>query len=575
MLHEISIRNFAIIEDLSIRLESGLTVLSGETGAGKSIIINAVNLLLGSRASATLIRTGADSAELEALFHVALESDVADVMTHHGYDPQEGVLVRRIISRNDRHRIYINGRLATMQVLTAITANLASISGQHAHQGLLKEEEHLFILDQYGGLLNLRDQYQTSYQALLPLIAREQELLGQQARQSEQMELLRFQCDEIISANVSPEEDQALEQERTRLKNSHMLYQIVQQCIDELYSIDGAVIERLGYLGKELGKCTAVDTALQERADEMDALSYGVEDLAGNLRDYLSHLDMDPQRLEWVDERLDTLNRLKRKYGGTLEDILTYAADAERQLEEIENIDDAISRIKDKLAAAHGRLCRDAETLSSKRKAAAEKLSQAVERELALLKMVDTRFTVDITSLTCPKEAGPYLHDKTCYLSETGMDRASFMIAPNVGEAIKPLAAIASGGELSRVVLAIKAILAQNDSLETVVFDEVDAGIGGEVAELVGKKLAALARFHQILCITHLPQIAKYGQHHFRIEKGVSKGRTHTTIKQLDAKARVQEVARMLGGEQITSTTLDHATEMLADAVNPPSFRAG
>jgi DNA repair protein RecN (Recombination protein N) len=565
MLHEISIRNFAIIEDLTIRLESGLTVISGETGAGKSIIINAVNLLLGSRASATLIRTGADSAELEALFRIAPDSDIANVMTRHGYDPAEGLVVRRIISRNDRHRIYINGRLATMQVLTAITANLASISGQHAHQGLLKEEEHLYILDQYGGLLNLRDQYQTAYQELLPLIAKEQELLGQQTRQSEQMELLRFQCDEIASANVLPEEDQDLEQERIRLKNGQMLYQTVQQCIDELYSIDGAVIERLGHLGKELGKCAAVDAALQVRADEMDALSYGVEDLAGNLRDYLGHLDMDPQRMEWVDERLDTLNKLKRKYGGSLDDVLEYAAEASHQLEEIENIDDAISRIKDKLATAHVRLCQDAETLSLKRKAAAEKLAEAVERELASLKMVDTRFAVEIASLSSPKDAGPYLHHNACYLSETGMDRASFMIAPNVGETIKPLAAIASGGELSRVVLAIKAILAQNDSLETVVFDEVDAGIGGGVAELVGKKLVALARYHQILCITHLPQIAKYGQHHFRIEKRVSKGRTHTTIKQLNSKARVKEVARMLGGEQITSTTLDHAREMLAN----------
>jgi DNA repair protein RecN (Recombination protein N) len=273
---------------------------------------------------------------------------------------------------------------------------------------------------------------------------------------------------------------------------------------------------------------------------------------------------MDPRRLEWVEERLDTLNRLKRKYGGSLADVQTYATDARRQLEEIENIDDAISGIKDKLAAAHGRLCQDADALSLKRKAAADRLAEAVEHELAFLKMVDTRFAVEIAALTSPKDAGAYLHHKGCYLSETGMDRASFMIAPNVGEAIKPLAAIASGGELSRVVLAIKAILAQNDSLETVVFDEVDAGIGGGVAELVGKKLAALARFHQILCITHLPQIAKYGQHHFRIEKGVSKGRTHTSIKQLTPKARVQEVARMLGGEQITETTLDHAREMLA-----------
>ncbi len=564
MLHEISIRNFAIIEDLTISLKSGLTVLSGETGAGKSIIINAVNLLLGSRASATLIRTGADSAELEALFKIESGSDVAETMKEKGYDPEEGLLIRRIVSRNDRHRIYINGRLATMQVLSTITSNLASISGQHAHQGLLKEDEHLFILDQYGGLLTLRDKYLNRYQELLPLIAREQELLRRQAHQSEQMELLRFQCEEIVSAQISPDEDNELESERLRLKNGQMLYETAQHCISELYGAEGAMFERLGHLGKELAKCAAVDDALNLRAEEMDALAFGVEDLAANLREYLRHLDLDPQRLEQVDERLDTLNKLKRKYGGSLDAVLAYEADAARQLDEIENIDEAILQVRKELMDSHERLCDLAIQLSQKRQKAAEKLARAVEVELSALKMVDTRFAVDLGRLSSPKDAGPYLHMDKHYLTETGMDRASFMIAPNVGEEIKPLAAIASGGELSRVVLAIKAILAQNDSLETVVFDEVDAGIGGAVAEMVGKKLSALARYHQILCITHLPQIAKYGQHHFRIEKVISKGRTHTTIKHLNEKARVKEVARMLGGEEITPTTLDHAKEMLA-----------
>ncbi|MGD9224007.1 MAG: DNA repair protein RecN [Desulfobacteraceae bacterium] len=564
MLEEISIRNFAIIEDLTIRFESGLTVLSGETGAGKSIIINAVNLLLGSRASSALIRTGAQNAELEALFRIAPESDVAKTMVERGYDPEQGLVVRRIISRSDRHRVYINGRLATMQVLTAITTHLASISGQHVHQGLLKEDEHLLILDQYGGLLNLRDQYLACYREVLPLIAREQELLNRQARQGEQMALLQFQSEEIASADLSPDEDKHLEIERLRLKNGQMLYERVQLCIDDLYGLDGAMFERLGYLGKELAKCAAVDESLAQRADEMDALSYGVEDLASNLRDYLRRLDLDPQRLEQVEERLDTLNKLKRKYGGSLAAVLEYAAQATSQLDEIESIDDAIDKVRSDLIATHERLCKLAVKLSQKRQKASEKLAGEVEVELAALKMVDTRFAVHLTDFPSCKDASPYLHHNTRYLSETGMDRASFMIAPNVGEAIKPLAAIASGGELSRVVLAIKAILAQNDSLETVVFDEVDAGIGGAVAEMVGKKQSALAPYQQILCITHLPQIAKYGRRHFRIEKVVAKGRTHTTIKQLNEKARVKEVARMLGGEKITPTTLDHAKEMLA-----------
>jgi DNA repair protein RecN (Recombination protein N) len=565
MLEELSIRNFAIIEDLTIRFESGLTILSGETGAGKSILINAVNLLLGSRVSAGLIRTGADQAELEAVFAIAPDSHVAKAMAEQGYDVQEGLLVRRIISRNDRHRIYINGRAATMQLLATLTDNLASISGQHAHQGLLKEEEHLFILDQYGGLLDLRRQYGEAYQNLIPLMDRARKLRRRQSRQGEQTALLQFQRDEIEAADIQPEEDLALEKERVRLKNGQRLHDTLRQCVDELYGIDGAIFERLGHLGKELAQCAVIDTRLQESADTMAHLAYGSEDLAATLRDHLSRIDLDPRQLDAVEERLDLVNRLKRKYGGAIDAVLSYAEDARRQLEEMENIDSAIAEAEEACVLVHKDLSRLAEKLSGKRKAAADKLARAVEAELDSLRMAGTRFAVELTRLSPPKDVSPYLRCKDAHLSEIGMDRAAFMMAPNVGEAIKPLAAIASGGELSRVVLALKAILAQNDSLETVVFDEVDAGIGGGAAELVGKKLTDLSQYHQILCITHLPQIAKYGRHHFRIEKKVDRGRTRTTITRLDPGERVEEVARMLGGEAITPATLAHAREMLAE----------
>ncbi len=563
MLQELSIRNFAIIEDLNIRFESGLTVLSGETGAGKSIIINAVNLLLGSRVSATLIRTGADSAELEALFHVAADSRAAKEMARQGYDAADGLLVRRIISRNDRHRIYINGRLATMQVLVGITANLASISGQHAHQGLLKEEEHLYILDRFGGLLALREDYGEQYGRLLPLIKEEQQLISRKARQSEQLELLRFQRAEIEEAHLSSGEDEALEKERLRLRNGRTLFESVQLCIDGLYGGEGAVIEQLGHLGQTLAKAAEVDDQLTTSTESLDSLTYGVEDLAVRLRDYLGRIDLDPQQLEAVEERLDTLNRLKRKYGGSLEAVMEFAADLETQLAQIDHLDDAIEEVRAALRDGHEKICRLAATLSQKRARAGQRLGREVEAELSALKMGNTHFSIDLVPIPASETAGTHLAHDGNSLTETGMDRAMFMISPNVGEALKPLAGIASGGELSRVVLALKAILAQSDSVETVVFDEVDAGIGGGVAEVVGKKLAALSRHHQILCITHLPQIAKFGAHHFRIVKAVSHGRTHTTITPLNADERVEEIARMLGGEKITTTTLNHAKELL------------
>jgi DNA repair protein RecN (Recombination protein N) len=564
MLQELTIRNFAIIEDLTIRFEAGLTVLSGETGAGKSIIINAVNLLLGSRASSALIRTGAENAELEALFDIPPESAAARIMAEQDHDAGEGLMIRRIISRNERHRIYINGRLATMQALGAITAQLASISGQHAHQGLLREDVHLEILDQYGDLLELRRDYAEGFGRLQPLLRREQDLLRRQAQQGQQLELLRFQWEEIAAAALTLGEDETLEQERRRLKNGEFLYQTVQQGIDLLYSGDGAVVEQLGGLGKSLEQAAAIDAGLAAGASALNDLAYGVEDLAAQLRDYLKRIDLDPRNLENVEARLDQLTKLKRKYGGSLESVLAHQDDVARQLEETENIDAAIAEVSVQLKQQHRRLTELADQLNAGRRQAAQRLSRLVEAELASLKMADTRFAVDLQAIPASRESNPFLSHAGRALTETGMDRAAFMIAPNVGEAIKPLASIASGGELSRVVLALKAILAQRDSVETVIFDEVDAGIGGGVAELVGKKLAALARHHQILCITHLPQIAKYGRYHFRIVKSVVKGRTLTTMAPLGPEARIEEIARMLGGETITPATLNHAREMLA-----------
>ena len=564
MLQEISIRNFAIIADLSMKFESGLTILSGETGAGKSIIINAVNLILGSRASATLIRTGADSAELEALFHISHDSAAAAAMQEHGYDFHEGLLVRRIISRNDRHRIYINGRLATMQVLTAITADLASISGQHAHQRLLKEDEHLNILDQYGGLFDLCDAYRSVFQRMIPLIHKEQVLLQQQARQGEHIALLNFQRDEIAAACIELGEDELLEKERLKLKNSENLFQTIQMCVEGLYNSDGAVVERLGVLSKALFALCDIDEHLKERVQELEALTFGVEDLVSRLRDYINHIETDVSRLAWVEERLDALNKLKRKYGGSLSAVVAHGQKAAGQLEAIENLDTGIAEAQKTLQESQEQLIHLAEALTEKRQKAAYQLSRSVEQELAALRMADTRFSIQISFLPVAVASSPYLSHNGRGLGELGQDRITFMIAPNVGEAMKPLAAIASGGELSRVVLALKAIVAANDSVETVVFDEVDAGIGGDVAEMVGKKLEHLACCHQILCITHLPQIAKYADHHFRIVKSVSQGRTHTTIKLLSTtKERINELARMLGGEHITAMTQAHAKEML------------
>ncbi len=563
MLKELSIRNFAIIDDLQIGFSEGLTILSGETGAGKSIILNAVNLLLGSRASADLVRTGAKTAELEALFQISPNSSVSEIMSELGYDPAQGLLIRRIIARSDSNRVYINGRLATIQILNTITENLASISGQHAHQGLLKEDEHLLILDQFGGLMSQRQKIYDQYHQILPLIEELEKLKNIRGRQAEHIELLQFQKKEISDAGIVPGEDTELEQERLRLKNAETLYQIVHGSIEELYGAPGSVTERLLEVKKNLERAGQIDSQLNSGAGRLAESTYHIEDLIEELRSYLRLIQIDEQRLEAVEERLDELNKLKRKFGGSLPAVQSQLESIEQELSKVENISEKINSVKALIAGRRERCKELALKLSQNRKKAAGVFGQKITKALSSLKMVQTIFKVDLNTIAWNQKTDRYLKIDDHALTESGIDRVTFMIAPNLGEDLKPLAAIASGGELSRVILALKAILAENDSVETVIFDEVDAGIGGATAEVVGRKLAELARHHQVICITHLPQIAKFGEHHFSIFKHVIDGRTQTAIQPLNDDERHKEIARMLGGEAITSTALEHARELL------------
>jgi DNA repair protein RecN (Recombination protein N) len=563
MLQELNIRNFAIIDDLNISFSDGLTILSGETGAGKSIIVNAVNLLLGSRATTRLIRNGNETAELEALFQITNQSKVIGIMEKNGYDPEDGLLIRRIISRSNRHRIYINGRLATIQQLNSITKNLASISGQHAHQGLLEDDQHLLILDQFGDLLPLREKVYKCFHEILPLIQDVNDLKALRDRQDEQIQLLQFQKKEIMEASVKLEEDTQLEQERMRLKNGEALYHTINSIIESLYSSQGAAIERLVTAKKELERAAKIDLELSSKAKRMAGTTFHLEDMVEELRIYLSKIQMDENRLEEVEVRLDILAKLKRKYGTSLDDVLSHLESIDKQLLEIENISILIADREERLSQLHDKLAKLVISLSTKRKQVAKNFAKKVEKELATLKMPQTTFQVSLHNPPMDENTDQYLTQNGNAINATGIDQATFLIAPNVGEPLKPLANIASGGELSRMVLAVKAILAKIDALETIVFDEVDAGIGGSVAETVGRKLSSIACYHQVICITHLPQIAKFGNHHFNISKLVSEGRTRTIIKALNKKERVQEIARMLGGEKITQTTLDHAYEML------------
>jgi DNA repair protein RecN (Recombination protein N) len=563
MLQELSIKNFAIIDDIRVSFSNGLTILSGETGAGKSIIINAVNLLLGSRATTSLIRTGCDTAELEAVFHIDISGKAADLMKESGFEPDEGLLLRRIISKKKRQRIFINGRLATIGQLNSITENLASISGQHAHQGLLKEEQQLLVLDTYGGLLAKRDEVRRIFHDMLPLIQKLNDLESLKNRRAEHLELLKFQQKEITAAAIQPGEDADLEQERIRLKNRQYLLQAIQESVDALYDSQGAAIERLAGIKQTLDKAAAIDAELLSAGKSVAQTIYRLEDVSQQLRMYLKKIEPDDHRLEAVEERLDTINKLKRKYGKSLDDVFSRGDSIALEISAIDNMDDSISDLRKMLRNAHNKLVAAAETLSEKRKQTADSLAKKVEKELGSLKMPQTKFEVQLQPIAADEHTSPYFSAGEKAVNDYGFDRATFMISPNVGEPLKPFSSIVSGGELSRIVLALKAIVAKSEAVETIVFDEVDAGISGGVGEVIGKKLSSLARYHQIICITHLPQIAKFGDHHFNITKDVTNGRTKTSITRLSTAERVQEIARMLGGEKITQATMDHAREMM------------
>lgn len=567
MLSELNIKNFAIIDDLTISFHEGLNILSGETGAGKSIIINALNLILGGRPSASLIRNGAAEAEIQALFHVPEGSKPIEILSGNDIAIDDGIMIRRIISSAGKNRIYINGRLAPVQILSEISEHLASISGQHAHQLLMKEEEHIEILDTFGGLVEERDRYKQEFDEFIPMTEELERIKKLNHTRNQQNELLLFQKNEIENTSLKPGEDDELSKERQRLKNSVVLQQTAYECINGLYSGQTSAYSSLMEIRRLLDRSSKADEELKAFIDKTDEIIYRVEDFSSELQSYQNKLETNPERLEEIEGRLDLITKLKRKYGGSIESTLAHLTEISNELEILDDIDARIIRLEKDIATKHSKLSKLAENLSEKRKKTASKLDKAVENELASLYMKGTTFCTRMTDISTSPFPSNLCLDTNIKLNQHGMDKIVFMIAPNKGENLKSLSMTASGGELSRVVLAIKSAMTSDGQVETVVFDEVDTGIGGATAEAVGEKIAAISSGRQVICITHLAQIAKFGHHHFSIEKQIIDGRTTTLIKELSIDERVDEIARMIGGQTITEATINHARELLSKAV--------
>ncbi len=561
MLVQLSISNFAIIKHLEITLRPGLNILSGETGAGKSIIINAMNLILGARASADLIRSGCKEARVEALFGFPENSLLKEMSTELGFPFEGELLIKRTIFREGKNRILLNGSMATLQMLSRLGTLLISISGQHEHQFLLKPDNHLFLLDDFAGLSDERLK-------LTELFFRRQsakEIIGQLEKEidglEERQELARFQVQEIEQTGIKPGEDQTLSQEKKRLQHSEELLELTTEGYQTLYERQDSVLASISRCIKRMDRGAEIESELASVRDILTELQVKLEDVSFVLRDFQKTIDMDPRRLEEVEERLEHLNRLKRKYGSTLEDVLHFKDTQGEMIFDLDEKKGDLARLTEELRELEGALLERAGAISGKRKRAADDFRKAVEEELDLLHMEETRFQVKFGEDSDGE--GPPAGPKIEEVRPEGFDRVEFMISPNVGEELRPLSKTASGGELSRIMLALKTILARTGSVESIIFDEVDSGISGATAEVVGEKLLSLSEYHQILCITHLPQIATQGQTHFLVRKEVVNGRTQTIISELEPEARVQEIARLLGGKEITPRAVEHAREML------------
>lgn len=552
MLKLLTIRDFAIIDEIEVEFEDGLTVLTGETGAGKSIIIDALGLVLGGRAYTEFIRTGAQEASVEALFDISKAQKVRKTLEVLDFCKGEELLIRRIISRDGKNKVNINGKMATVSLLADITQGLVDIYGQHEHHSLLKQESHLDILDDFGGLISLRETYQSLWNEYLALRAQLEELIRREKERSARLDYLDFVIGEIEKANPTSGELDELLSEKEILRNARILMEKTHQSYERLYSDDNSLISELKAIENSLSEVAGIDSRIADLVKSLESARFTVEDTAFALRDYAEKVESDPARLEEVEERIGVLTRICKKYGGSIESALNFLEKCREEREELAEADRRITKLQKEVEEKLEEAKRLAKELGEKRRKVAVDLTRKIEAELAELGMKGSRFEVRFTKI-----------DKEEELSQSGAETAEFFLSPNVGEELKPLIKIASGGELSRIMLAIKSVIHGGGDVPTLVFDEIDAGIGGSSAEVVGRKMRKLAKTSQVLCVTHLPQIASFAHHHKSVSKLVKGLRTVTRVSGLCKDERINELARMLAGTAMTESAIRTAREML------------
>ncbi len=548
MIRELKITNLALIEELQLLFEPDLTAFTGETGAGKSIVLQAIALLSGRRSSSSWVRTGAEQAVVEALFELpdnpALRQKIIDM----GLELEDELLVKRVLSVNGKSRFYLNGSLATARLVTQIMENLVSVASQHDHQQLLVPAYHLDFVDLAGELWETRESVASLYDEWFATNKELLELQQKELEKEQRRDFLAYQYKEISEAAVEPGEDETLADQRRRLKSSDNLRKLGRNGVGHLTSAE----DLLSRARKEIFAMAELDPAMEQVADGVAEQSYLVADFVASLHDYMNKLPSDHGQLDEINARIDLLQQLKRKYGVTLDDVLAYGEKAKEELDALDALDERLAELSSLQKDLYGKLRKAALDLSEKRRLVGSQLATDIKNELQSLSFNKAEFNV------------VFQEKEGANVQRTGMDKLEFMFSANPGEPPKPLAKVASGGELSSLMLAMRCILAQKDLVETVIFDEVDAGIGGKAAEAVARKIKELSLHHQVMCITHLPQIAAGAKVHFVVEKGQKNERTHTSICRLAEDERAAELARMLAGEAVSGQTMAFASELLA-----------
>ena len=554
MLTELRISNFALIDQLHLEFPPGFLVLTGETGAGKSLLIDALVLITGGRASAEHIRFGAEEALLEACFVIPPTHPLLSRLQGDGYllPDQQDIIVRRMLSRSGRNRNFLNGQLAPLQTIQDIGPQLVDIHGQHDQQSLLSPKTQLKLLDAFGNLEDVVGSYQEMHREWIEKKTALEEYVVRLRDQTNRQDILQFQYDELVKMQLQSGEEEALSQEYHRLKHSGRLGELSNQAFRTLYEGERSVLDHLGEVTEWVQELAKIDAQGESWVPLLETANMSLREVTDNLRDYRTRIEYDPERMDLIDSRLAGLQRLKKKYGKPIEDLLELTKILEQDLAQLQNGEEQVRHLQAEVTCRYERMKALAEDLSARRKTVAKHLVKEIKQELAALKMSTMEVQVNIEIANGDNRFGL-----------TGMDRVEMLLAPNPGEPLMPLGRIASGGELSRIMLALKTVFAENDQTPVVIFDEIDSGIGGEAGIVMGSRLRQLAQFHQVCCITHLPQIASQAHAQFVVEKTTLEDRTLTKVHEVTGVHRESEIARMLGGGTLTPTIRKTAGEML------------